>query len=427
MPLARPAPLQPPEGPPLGAPPQVTAPLPLWRSGEGTPPSRGRFLALVPGEAAPLLPLSVEGLPAGRDPAARLSVARQQLRRRLGPEAAARLDIRPAPLGGGPAGWSRVLIAEPADLLRWRAELGAALPRARALLPDYLALPAAPGLWVLAAGPDCRIRARLGPADGFAAEAPLAAALLARGRQQAAPRAVLVLEGPLPEEVAAALDGLPVSTDPDRLPTGIAAPQWLAQGELDLDLREDPLTRAAALAAWLRGLVLPAMLALLGLAGWLGALLHETRGLQDRAARLQDATLEAVRRDILPSGPILDIRLQVAREIAQRQEAAQGHALPAGGMELLHRAAAGLEGAGITPQGLRLAPETAAAGSAAGFALDVDLLLPDFAGLDRVIGQLGQADLSVELQRSGSQSGGRVSAGLRLTLPVPDSDAGPAE
>lgn len=401
------------------------AALPRWSVAAGGTPPAGPFVALVPGEAAPLMPVTV---PSGLRGAGRLAVARRQLLGPLGP-AAARLDTRPAPLGAGRDGWTRLLAADPADLARWRAALGKAAPRARTLLPDFLALPAAAGIWVLAAEASGRIRARLGPADGFSAEAPLAAHMLADARRrEPAPRAVMIAEGQLPDEIRAELDGLPLAMRPADLPAGLPAPQSFAHGEAALDLREDPETRAVALAARLRAMALPLVLVALGIAGWAGAILHETAELRSQAAAIETASIEAVRRDILPTGPLLDIRLQVAREISQRQEAAAGASAPAGGLALLHRAALGLTGGaaggndeapagnGTVPDSLRLTPEGR---------LELDLVLPDFAALDSVVAALQAQDLGVEITRSGSQGAGAVGAGLVLALPVPE--AAPAD
>lgn len=384
------------------------AALPVWPVGRGQPPA-GRFLALVPGEVAPLIPVS---LPPGLRGPARLAVARRQVLDRLGP-AAARLDLRPAALGAGADGWAALLAVDPAELLRLRAALGPAAERAQALLPDYLALPTAPGLWVLAAepgqqpGPEAgRIIARLGPADGFAAEPTLAALMLTAARNRAAtpPRAVLVAAGPLPPEVAAALDGLPQADSPDRLPAGLPPPQPLALGEGALDLRTDPGLQALRLAGRLRAMLLPAGLALAGAAAWSAALWLETAALRDRADTLETATLDLARRDILPPGPVLDIRLQITREIEARQAALVG-AAPDSGLDLVHLAASGLVAAAVAPRAMTLS-------SAGG--VEVDLVLPDFAALDRAVAALRATGLEVQVARSGSIAGGLVGAGLNL-------------
>lgn len=387
----------------------------VWPVGCGAPPPPGRFVAVVPGEAAPLIPLA---LPPGLKGPARASVARRQALDRLGP-AAGRLELRPAPLGTGPDGWSALLAADPADLSRWRAGLAAAGGRPVALLPDYLALPAAPGVWVLAvdaaAGGPTRILARLGPADGFAAEAALAAAMLtqARGRGPT-PRAVLVAgDAPLPHEVAGALAGLTLVQAPDRLPPGLQAPVALAAGETALDLRRDPAETARALAATLRALVVPALLALAGVLGWAAAIHRESAGLLARAAAVDAATLEVVRRDLLPEGPILDIRRQVEREIAARRAAALDGVEAKGALALIRAAAEGLAATGIPPTSLTLSPDGR---------LAADLVLPDFATLDRTVAALGGAGLAVEVLRSAGTGAGRVGAALVLHL----AGAGPS-
>jgi general secretion pathway protein L len=374
----------------------------LWHLGQGVPPA-GRFVALVPGEGAPLLPVS---LPPALGGAARLAVARRQVHDRLGP-AAAQLDLRPAPLGSPAQGWGAVLAADPADLARWRAALGPAQSRALALIPDYLTLPQAPGLWVLAVAPDGRILARLGPADGFAAEAALAAMMLSRHRARGPdPRAVLVQDGPLPDVVAQALSGLPMADDPARLPQGLPRPERLALGETALDLRSDPGTRAAVLAARLRALVLPGALVAVGVAGLAVTLAREAGALRARAADMQAQTLDAVRRDFLPQGPIVDIPLQVDRALEQRRAAAQGSA-PASALDVLHRAALGLADSGVIPQSLSVSRSGEGA---------ADLLLPDFAALDRAVSALGAQGLVVGVARSATLADGQVGAGLTLTL-----------
>lgn len=364
--------------------PPRSAPV-LWPLGQGRAPL-GRFVALVPGEEAVLIPLS---LPPGLKGAARLAVARRQAQDRLGPG----LDLRPAALGSD--AWGALLATDPERLAAWRR----AAAGAQALLPDYLALPAAPGVWVLAAG-EGRLRARLGPADGFAAEPALAALMLALARARGpAPRAVLA-EGALPPEVAAVLAGLTVATNPAALP---APPRAFAHGELALDLLRDPGTAAEALAARLRLAAAVLVLALLGAAGWAGSVALETAGLRARAAALDDGTLALVRRDILPQGPILDLRAQIAREIALR-----GAGAPAGGLVLLRQAAQVLAAAGVVPQALALTP----AGR-----VTAEVRVPDFAALDRTAAALADAGLGVEIARSASAEGG-VAAGLILG-PVP--------
>lgn len=380
------------------------AALPHWPIGQGQPPA-GRFVATVPGESAPLLPVP---LPPGLRGPARRAVGERQLRDRLG-EPAARLDLRPAILGTGPDGWAAMLAADRGDLSRWRAALGAALPRARALLPDYLALPAAPALWTLATWPDGRIGARLGPADGFAAEGELAALLLARARARGpAPRAVWLIGPDPPAPVAAALEGLPRARTAADLPAGLAPPRALALGEAGLDLRDDPGLAAQRLAARLRALALPAALALAGAGAWAGALALQTADLRRQAEGIATRTLSALRAGLIPDGPILDITLQTERALDARRAAA-GPGGP-GGLDLLRATAQGLADAGVIPQSLGLAQ---------GGAVAVDLVLPGFAALDAALMALAARGLEVEVQRRVGTGAGQVTAALILRGAAP--------
>jgi general secretion pathway protein L len=356
--------------------------LPHWTPGAGPPPA-GRYLALVPGEAAPLVPVA---LPAGLRGTARAQVARRQIADRLGPAAGA-LDLRPAALGPGP--FAAMLAVEGDALARWRAAPGTAA--AVALLPDYLALPAAPGLWVLAVEGG-RVLARLGLADGFAAEPALAAILLTEARTRGpAPRAVWA-PAPLPPEVAAALADLPRTDSP---PPEARA---LAHGEAGLDLRRAAGSEAAQLAAGLRVLALAAALAGAGALAWAASVVIEAQALARRADAIAAETLATAQAALLPPGPVVDLRLQVLREIERRRGTGGG------GLSLVRAAAEGLAQAGAVPQALALD----------GGALRVDLSVPGFAALEAVTAALAAQGLAVSVVRQVGGGAGAVEATLAL-------------
>ena len=275
------------------------APPATWRLGEGAPPA-GAFIALVPGADAPLIALS---LPATLKGVAREDVARRQAQDRLG----AGLELRPARLTGADD-WTRVAVAERAAVLRWRAALGAAAARCRGLVPDYLALPAAPGLWSVEMRPD-GVTARLGPGDGFSAEPALAVQMLTLALSEARatgtlPGAVL-LTGAVAPALEALLDGLTLVRAASDLPAAIT-PLVLGHGEESVDFARDPRADAAGIETRLRRLMWPAGLVLLGALGWAGAQGLALRADRAAAGAVQAETLAAVRRDLLPSGPILD-------------------------------------------------------------------------------------------------------------------------
>ena len=183
----------------------------------GAAPDGGlrRFVALAPGEAAPLLPFD---LPAGVTGPARMRIARRQLVDRLG-QVGARLELHP--LGTG--AWTRAVVVSPEIAAAWRADPLVRDRRCAGLAPDYLALPTADGLVALDADKG-RWRVRLGLGDGFSAPAAVAAPML-RGALggvalRAAMRAALVLPGDGTGPARAIVEelGLPVASSPDALP-----------------------------------------------------------------------------------------------------------------------------------------------------------------------------------------------------------------
>jgi len=381
--------------------------LPAWRIGDGAPPSGG-FVALVPGADAPLLSL---GLPASLKGVAREDVARRQALDRLGKTATA-IDIRPARLGSGEV-WSRVIVADREQVLRWRAALGAGANRCRALLPDYAALPTAPGLWTLDHDGEV-VRVRLGPQDGFTAEPALAERLIAHAIQQASnanalPRAVW-WSGTRDAAIEARFDGLTLVHSADDLPD-MLRPRVMAHDEFGLDLARDPRADAEAVEARIRRLVWPAILLGLGAAGWSGAMVLSVQ--QDRAAAVAiDAqTLSAARRDLLGAAPILDLRVQVARAI----EARGGDTGPARealtGLPLLRAASEVLTQARAEVQGVALGA------AVAGIALDI--VVDDFRALDAVLSALSDAGLTASLTRSGINPEGGVAATLSVVGGAP--------
>lgn len=393
------------------------APPALWHAGSGAPMPAGRFVALVPGAQAPLLHLS---LPPALRGAAREKVALRQAQDRLGARPGALL-VRPARLGGESDGWNAVLVAESAQIDHWRKLVAGG--RCRAILPDYLALPAAPGLWAieLTQTPGAAmVRARLGLADGFSAEPPLAAVMLARARAEAqargqAPRAVLRL-GAADQSIDAALEGVVTAASPASLPAGLARPQVLGHGEMALDLGTDPAAAARVLAARLRAAMLPAALALAGLIGWAGGEWAETARLNAHADAIQATSLEAVRRDFLPSGPILDITAQVSREVERRRAGAAPEPDSEAPLARLRRAAEVIAtppaGAGDDAGDAESAALLQTIAWQPGAGLQIELVLADFAQLDALVADLRAAGLAAQVGQSAAEAGGRVAASI---------------
>jgi general secretion pathway protein L len=282
----------------------------------------GGHIALVPGEDAPLLALH---LPSGLLGAAREQVAWRQVQDQLS-VTPKQVEMRPYSGANTDTSWTRVVVAGADVTAQWRVRLQ---PGCRALLPDYLALPAAADLWVLQVQDD-QLRARLGRWDGFTAELDLAELMLAQllaDADIAQPRAVLLLRGHLSpglQERLAEYD-IPVVSEVAALARlGLPPPLVLGHGELSVDLRRD--ARAARrqlrrqLWPWAAALLAAGLLALV----WGSGEALKIRQLQRDQARVVGHTETLVRQHFVPAGPVLDVRLQVARALTERQ--AQGAA-----------------------------------------------------------------------------------------------------
>jgi len=393
-------------GLPLG---RVRAAPRVWRLGQADMPSSGEFVALVPGAEAPLLSVN---LPATLKGSAREGVALRQLRDRLG-SGADTLEFRPAPLAAHDERWSRVLAADRMAVSRWRSQASGARGRCRAILPDFLALPTAPGLWTLQTEPganDMQVQARLGPQDGFSAEAPLAVLLLAQALERAkaqgvAPSAILRL-GPPEAALDGVLDGLAVYHSSAALPAGLPPPRIMAHGEMALDLGRDLRATADAAQARLLALRWPVALAVIGIITWAIGLEYQTRREIALAEAIGAANIAAVRRDFLPTGPLLDIPVQVTRELERRQMPGTDADDARGALDLLHASAERIAASPARLISLVMQPENG---------LTLELEMTDFGTLETLRDDLLASGLPVQVTRSGTEPDGSVTASLMIT------------
>ena len=226
-------------------------------------PVSGPFVMLVPGAEVPLLSLD---LPPGLRGPAREKVARLQICDKIGLPTG-QLDIRPYLAAGSKDSWRSILLANKSRLIEWRGNALAKSAGCLAMIPDYLALPAAPDIWTIQTQGD-HVLARMGVDDGFAAEAGLAMVQLQSAAAHDAPKAVLRLGSELPalDAMLAGLN-LPVVTDDAGLKRlGLSMPTPLEYGEARYDLRHNPEEAIDRLRGQLRGWVLPLVLALVAMA-----------------------------------------------------------------------------------------------------------------------------------------------------------------
>ena len=368
-----------------------------------------RQIGLVPGAEVPLMTVA---LPQGLRGHAREQVAERQLRDAL---ASGRdvIEIRPFHTPGQDRDWTRVLVADRARLAEWRQTAG---PVCKAVLPDYLALPAGEHIWTLAQSGGM-VLARLGPQDGFSAAPSLTARLLQEALITAgpAPKAVYSLAEIPPElETLFADHDVPVATTEEALRgLGIEVPCVLAHGELGFDLRRDPRAARAKLRRSVLPWRWPVLIGLIAAGLWAGAQMLAIRGLEEQAAQTRAATLQTVRAEFVPTGPVLDIRTQVSRALAEARVAANGAGQTVAPLDLL-----GLASDVMTYQKAR--PDyidyTAADG------LSALVRVENFAAADDLAAALTEAGLAVRVVESRvSEGDDGVRTELRIGAP---SEAG---
>lgn len=367
----------------------------------GAPQPQGAFVATVPGAAAPLLPLD---LPPGLHGVARERVARRQLR---DAGCGAGLDLRPARLGPGREAWVRMLVCDGAQRADWAAHVAPLGRRCRAVLPDYLVLPAAPGLWVIETDEAGGVRARLDIDDGFAAESDLARALLEEAAEASAPKAILRRGPPCaPLDAWLATLAAPVCDGDAALgAAAIAPPVRFGHGELALDLARDPEALRAALRGSLRRIAAALVLALAGFGFWVASVQLETDRLRalDRGYRANAEDM--LRAGLVPSGPVLDIRAQAEGALNRARTVAEAARAQSRPLDVLRAAGEVLAAH---------APRVTRASFQPGLGLVIDLEITDFAALDALVRDLSAAGTEVSVARSVAREGRGVEAVLAL-------------
>lgn len=359
--------------------------LPTLKPGD-VPSGRKPYVLVVPGQAVPVVNFD---LPAGISGAARRRIARQQLADRLGTGTE---DLFLAPCDSANALWTRALVCDASLRSDWLADPLAKDKGCRAVLPAYLALPAAEDLLSVEAEEDT-VHVRLGLDDGFSAPAALAADLIARalaGRDLKYAR----VSDDVPESVKRLVTATGLATATQDVGARFAA------GELAADLRASDKANPGAAV----GLMLTAMLlAVLAFALWSASLVVETRALQEQTAGVRASTNAMLRAGPIPDGPILDIRQQVTRALAERS----GSSGPDQGapLTLFSRATVALFGSGAHVSAVDYAPET-------GLAIDVSTT--DFAAIDALVAELRAAGMDVST--TGLRSRDQGGAAARLIL-----------
>jgi general secretion pathway protein L len=355
-----------------------------------------RQVALVPGADVAVLTLD---LPKGLRGQSREQVARRQLRDRIGMDADT-VEMRPFHAAREADKWTRILVADTARVEAWRAAAGEGC---RAVLPDYLALPTAEGVWTVAQS-DSGIALRLGPVDGFGAADTLAPKLFSRALAEAntPPKALLRLGAPLAEiEAIAAAHDIPILTDAAQ-----AKAQVLAHGELAFDLRRDPQQARARLARRVLPWRWPVLLGAIAAALWGGGQVVVTNRIEAETAQLRLQTSALVQEHFVKTGPVLDARVQVSQALARSQADAAGGNERADPLALFARAASVIAAEKAQTQ---MATYTADG-------LSLVVRVTDFAAADRLAAALRAAGLLVEVSDTRvSDSSSGVRSAMRIT------------
>ncbi|WP_209427903.1 type II secretion system protein GspL [Pararhodobacter sp. SW119] len=374
------------------------------------PPAADSFIALAPGMDVIALTVSLPSTLRGR---AREEVAIRQVYDRLSAKPGS-LRVYPLALPGAVDGWTSTLVANEDFITEWQRRLGSASARCRAILPDYLSLPFAPGLWTITVSSEMGravVQVRFGAADGFSAETELAIFALTRARATLpAPEAVLCI-GPVAPTVETALDGLPLVQSSQALPKDKAPAGVLQLGEEVLDLRKHPVHHGRTVfAKRVRRLRWPLSLFALGALAWAASIEFDVQRYRATADSINEEIMVVVRRDFQLSGSIIDVRIQVEREIERLRRQTT---LPYKGNEILEKfreishVLAGYDDLEIVSAVL-----------IEGEGISLNLLTPDFITLDRITARLREMEGELSILRSTTEPGGHVWGSLFIAANI---------
>lgn len=364
-----------------------------YKVGSDDPIPDTAFVGLVNGADAPLLALD---LPAGLRGKARFDVALRQIQDQLG-RASRGVEFVPYLVQDAKSIWSHAIVKP--TLSAFESLVGN--PSCEAILPDFLALPAGRDIWTIEVG-KTQTKVRIGLTDGFTAEHDLAAALLTMTPNSVAPLAILRLGGKN-NEIDKVLRGssVPICKTIDEVKAqGLPAPTVFQHGELAMDLRQTASVFAETVTQGLRGIMWPALAAVLALGVWSTSMWITLERAKTQTREVRQETHEIVRSTFVPNGPILDIRSQVSQAISQVREERQESDTDAP-LGILRRT-------GVALENLNGTIETASFSAAEGLILR--LALDDFAALDRAMTALTENGLSARIGSSDTSAQNVVNA-----------------
>ena len=308
---------------------------------------------------------------------------------------------------GAAASKGRAIVVNRACMEAWRSRAREGDVRLAGILPDYLALPWTPGCWTMGVEPG-RLRLRLDRLDGFAAEPALGMAILESRLDDAPspPDRIRLLSGngaaaDTLADVLARLGEAKIPVEREALPATGAS---FEHGEIDANLVTGAFSEHPELAQEINRWRVPAGVAAAALLAWVldsGLALRQQRTEIEAVDRRIE---EIVRADLVPTGPIVDVRIQSARSLealrtrtGPSRDAGEFLALLASGGEAL---AAG------TRQISRVSYREGV--------LIAEVTLADFRALESLSAELAGRKLVVDMQSSSSSGEEGVQATLAI-------------
>jgi general secretion pathway protein L len=340
-------------------------------------------------------------LPKGLRGQSREQVATRQLRDQLGVDVQT-VEMRPMHLPRQADQWTHIMIADRSAVAQWRSAAGS---KCLAVLPDYLTLPTAKGVWTVARGEEeGRLAVRLGPLDGFGAGDALATVMLRRALAEVdvLPQEILLLGPPIAaiEEIAAEFN-IDVVTDIQA-----ANAKLLEHGELAHDLRRNPQLARARLRKRVLPWRWPLLAGMIAAAIWAAAQTIVINRITDETAQLGKQTTALVQENFVHSGPVLDARVQVARALSQARSEVAGQSERADPLELFARTAVVIASENAT---------TALASYSTVDGLTLGVTVADFAAAERLAAQMQAAGMLVTVRDTRASD---TDKGVRTTLDV---------
>jgi general secretion pathway protein L len=367
--------------------------------GDGALPD-GPFVGLIDGAMAPLLSFA---LPKGLKGNARRDVAMRQLRDQIG-GTAQNIEIQPFQGSRAKDLWTHAVVKDKAvdaliDNKGLKDNAGCT-----AVLPDFMALPAAETVWTIDVAENST-RVRLGVDDGLSGEVDFVLVSMEKALQREKPLGVLRL-GHKDTQIDAFLTSLdvPISTEPALLAAHkLPVPQVYSNNELALDLRVNAQAEMADAARNIRAVALPVLALTLALGIWLISMSINSNAARTQALDLRKDTLQTVRENFVPAGPILDVKRQVNQAILTAKSEANSDSGDETPFDLLRQAGVALND---FPDTLKSASFSQAEG------VILRLSLADFKTLDQIVEAMGNVGLAVRIGSSDASSESQVRATL---------------